>query len=89
MSEELIVGLATDAIRVMLLIAAPILLAGLAVGVLISIFQTATSIQDQTLSFIPKIVTVLLMVLISFPWMMQVMGDYVTRLFGQLHLYVR
>ena len=89
MSEELIIGLATDAIRVMLLIAAPILLAGLAVGVLISIFQTATSIQDQTLTFIPKIVTVLLMVLISFPWMMQVMGDYVTRLFGQLHLYVR
>lgn len=89
MSQELIVGLATEAIRVLLLVAAPILLAGLIVGVLISIFQTATSIQDQTLTFIPKIVTVLLMVLISFPWMMQIMTDYVTRLFGRLDIFVR
>ena len=89
MSEEQILGLATEAIRVLLLVAAPMLLAGLIVGVLISIFQTATSIQDQTLTFIPKIVVVLLVLLASLPWMMQVMTDFTARLFSQLHLYVR
>ena len=89
MSEEQILGLATEAIRVLLLVAAPMLLAGLIVGVLISIFQTATSIQDQTLTFIPKIVAVLLTLLIALPWMMQIMVNYTSRLFGQLHIYVR
>lgn len=89
MSQEQVVGLATEAIRVLLLVAAPILLAGMMVGVLISIFQTATSIQDQTLTFIPKIFTVLIVLLIALPWMMQIMVDYTTRLFGQLHIYIR
>ena len=70
-------------------VAAPMLIAGLVVGVLISIFQTATSIQDQTLTFIPKIVAVLVVLLIALPWMMQLMTDFTARLFSQLHLYVR
>lgn len=82
-------GVATEAIRVLLLVAAPMLIAGLVVGVLISIFQTATSIQDQTLTFIPKIVAVLVVLLIALPWMMQLMTDFTARLFSQLHLYVR
>jgi len=89
MSQEQILALATEAIRVLLLVAAPMLLAGLVVGVLISIFQTATSIQDQTLTFIPKIIAVLLTLLIALPWMMQIMVNYASRLFGQLHTYVR
>ncbi len=89
MSQEQILALATEAIRVLLLVAAPMLLAGLIVGVLISIFQTATSIQDQTLTFIPKIIAVLLTLLIALPWMMQIMVNYASRLFGQLHTYVR
>jgi len=82
-------AVATEAIRVLLLVAAPMLIAGLVVGVLISIFQTATSIQDQTLTFIPKIITVLIVLLIALPWMMQIMTDFTARLFSQLHLYVR
>jgi len=89
MSQELVMGVATEAIRVLLLVAAPMLIAGLVVGVLISIFQTATSIQDQTLTFIPKIVAVLVVLLIALPWMMQLMTDFTARLFSQLHLYVR
>lgn len=79
----------TEAIRILLLIAAPMLIAGIAVGVTISIFQTATSIQDQTLTFVPKIIVVLIVLLISLPWITQVMIDYVTRLFSNLHIYVR
>ena len=89
MSQETVIGVAAESIRVLLLVSAPMLIAGLIVGVLISIFQTATSIQDQTLTFIPKIVVVLLVLLASLPWMMQVMIDYTARLFSQLHLYVR
>ncbi|HUX07353.1 MAG TPA: flagellar biosynthesis protein FliQ [Acidobacteriota bacterium] len=89
MSQELVMAVATEAIRVLLLVAAPMLIAGLVVGVLISIFQTATSIQDQTLTFIPKIITVLIVLLIALPWMMQIMTDFTARLFSQLHLYVR
>lgn len=65
------------------------LIAGLAVGILISIFQTATSIQDQTLTFIPKIIAVLMVLLISFPWVTQVMMDFTTKLFSNLHNYIR
>ena len=89
MSQEMIIGLATEAIRVLLMVAAPMLIAGMVVGVAISIFQTATSIQDQTLTFIPKIVAVLLVLLFAFPWVTQIMMDYVTRLFSNLHTYVR
>lgn len=89
MSQELIIGLATEAIKVLFMVAAPMLIAGLTVGILISIFQTATSIQDQTLTFIPKILAVLLVLLISFPWVMQVMMDFTSKLFSQLHTYVR
>lgn len=89
MSQEMVVGLMTEAIKVLLMISAPMLIAGLVVGVLISIFQTATSIQDQTLTFIPKIVAVLLMLLTALPWVTQVMMDYTTRLFANLHTFVR
>lgn len=89
MSQEMVVGLMTEAIKVLLMVAAPMLIAGLLVGVLISIFQTATSIQDQTLTFIPKIVAVLLVLLVSLPWVTQVMIEYTTRLFGNLHTYIR
>jgi flagellar biosynthetic protein FliQ len=85
----MVVGLMTEAIKVLLMVAAPMLIAGLLVGVLISIFQTATSIQDQTLTFIPKIVAVLLVLLVSLPWVTQVMIEYTTRLFGNLHTYIR
>lgn len=89
MSQELVLSLAKEAIVTMLVVSAPLLIAGMVVGVSISIFQTATSIQDQTLTFIPKIIVVMLALLVSLPWMMQVMAEYVTRLYGQLYLYVR
>lgn len=89
MSQEMVIGLMTEAIRVMLMTAAPMLIAGMVVGITISIFQTATSIQDQTLTFIPKIVAVLLVLLFAFPWITQIMMDYVTRLFSNLHTYIR
>jgi len=65
------------------------LLAGLAVGLLVSIFQAATSINEMTLTFIPKMLAVAVALIFFFPWMMQTMVVYTSNLFLNIMLYVR
>lgn len=65
------------------------LLAGLAVGLLVSVFQAATSINEMTLTFIPKMLAVAVALIFFFPWMMQTMVAYTTNLFENLIFYVR
>lgn len=89
MSELLIVELATSAIRTAFLVAAPALLLGLFVGVSVSLFQSVTSIQDPTLSFIPKILAIMLVILLAFPWMISIMKDFTTHLLMNLNYYIR
>jgi len=67
-----------------LLIAAPLLLVGLAVGLIISIFQATTSIQEQTLSFVPKIAAILGTLVLRGPWIMASMMQFTLRLFGRI-----
>jgi len=67
-----------------LLLSAPLLLAALLIGFVVSIFQAATQINEQTLSFIPKLVGVFLALLAAGPWMLQLMVDYVRRLFESI-----
>jgi len=67
-----------------LLIAAPLLLVGLAVGLIISIFQATTSIQEQTLSFVPKIAAILGTLVLLGPWIMASMMQFTLRLFGRI-----
>ena len=64
----------------MLMIAAPMLLAALVTGLLVSIFQAATQINEVTLSFLPKLLAVLAMLVIAGPWMIQLLVDYMQRL---------
>ncbi|HOB22785.1 MAG: flagellar biosynthesis protein FliQ [Firmicutes bacterium] len=80
MNEELVLNIAREALTTVLLVAGPILGLGLAVGLVVSIFQATTQIQEQTLSFIPKIVVVMLSIMIFGPWMLRVMLDFTTRL---------
>ncbi len=80
MSPEYVVALAKSAMETTLLICAPMLGTGLVIGLLISIFQTVTSIQEMTLTFVPKIVVVFVAVIYFFPWMLQYMVDFTTRL---------
>lgn len=70
MSEELVIDLTRNAVLVVIITSAPLLLIALVVGLLISIFQTITSIQEQTLSFVPKIIAVFFGVYLFGPWMM-------------------
>ncbi len=73
--------MATDMLIVMLKIAAPILLVGMVVGLAISIFQSVTSIQDQTLTFVPKIAVMVIVAALLIPWIAQRLVDYAVQAF--------
>lgn len=89
MNELLIAQIGKEALKTALLVAGPALLVSLVVGLLISIFQVVTSLQDQTIAFVPKIVAVMAVVAISFPWMMHVMLRFTTRMFTDFNAVVR
>ena len=89
MTPEFVTGFFFDAIKTAISLAAPMLVAGLAVGLLVSIFQAATSINEMTLAFIPKMLAVALALIFFFPWMLQTMVTYTTNLLGNLIYYVR
>ena len=84
MTDVLIIKLLREALMTTMIISAPLLGVGMLVGLVISIFQTTTSIQEQTLTFVPKIVAVLASVMFFGPWMMRVMSDYTIRIFRML-----
>ena len=81
MTPSTVMEIGRHAVEVTLLIAAPLFLAALVVGLLVSIFQAATSINEATLSFVPKVVVVFIVLLLAGPWMITVMTDYMRRLF--------
>ena len=82
MTPELVMDIGRQAVEVTLLLAA------LLIGLVVSVFQAATQINEQTLSFIPKLVGVFLTLLLAGPWMLQMMVDYVRRLFESIPLLV-
>ena len=81
MSEEVFIEVFIEGIRIFLVTISPILLVSLGVGLIISIFQTVTSIQEQTLTFAPKIIVTFLALSLMFGWIIQQIGDYAYRLF--------
>ena len=76
MTQDAILDLVRNALMTVILVSAPPLLMGLAVGVIVSIFQTITSIQEPTLAFVPKILAVLLALIIFGPFMLSTLSDY-------------
>lgn len=88
MSGDLVIQLGQNALWVVLLVSAPMLGLGLAVGLIVSVFQATTSIQEQTLAFIPKIIAVFIAILIFGPWMLSIMAEYFTNIFVNLPLYI-
>jgi flagellar biosynthesis protein FliQ len=83
-SHQLVVDLARNAIMLAALIAGPMLLVALIVGLVVSIFQTVTQIQEQTLSFLPKLAAVAAVFLMALPWMLQLLVKYTTELFRSI-----
>jgi flagellar biosynthetic protein FliQ len=82
MTPELVVQLARRSFETILLLSAPLLIFSLVVGLIISIFQTVTSINEATLTFVPKIVAVMVAIIIFFPWMMTYMTDFTREIFS-------
>jgi flagellar biosynthetic protein FliQ len=82
MTPEMVVQLARRSFETTLMLSAPLLIFSLIVGLLISIFQTVTSINEATLAFVPKIVAVMVAMIIFFPWMMSYMTDFTREIFA-------
>jgi len=76
MSEALVVGVVRQAIETAVMVTAPMLLAGLIAGVLVSIFQTVTSIQDNVLGFIPRAMAIFIVFALTFPWMLRIVTGF-------------
>ena len=78
-----------EALFLIIKVSAPVLLVSLVVGLLISIFQTVTSIQEQTLTFVPKIISIFLAIILLGHWMLNSMVDYMARLGSDFTMYIR
>ncbi len=82
MTRDQVVGLGVQALELTLKIALPLLLVGLVIGLLVSVFQAVTQIQEQSLSFIPKILAVAVVLVVAGPWMLDQMLVYASDLWG-------
>ncbi|MCF8130841.1 MAG: flagellar biosynthesis protein FliQ [Deltaproteobacteria bacterium] len=89
MTPDFITGFFMEALKTAIIIAAPMLLSGLVVGLIVSMFQAATSINEMTLVFIPKMLAVGLALLVFFPWMLQMIVDFTQNVFSNIPLYAR
>jgi len=87
MTTDFVIGLAKEAVEMTLLVSAPMLLAGLVVGLVVSIFQAVTQIQEMTLTFIPKILAVMGALLLSFPWILETLVSFTAKLIKNIPLY--
>ncbi len=89
MTEDIVISLGRDAIWTTVLLAAPLLISALVVGLVVSILQAVTQINEATLTFIPKMLTIVIVLVILAPWMTQMITSYTTELFTSLPNYVR
>ena len=84
MNEVAVLEVGTEAIWVVLLTAGPVMMAGLAIGLVISLFQALTSIQEMTLTFVPKILVIFIAIIIFLPFMMTEVIEFTMRLFDRM-----
>ena len=89
MISDLAIEIGRDALVVLMLVSAPMLLLGMLVGVIMSIFQAATQIQEQTLAFVPKIIAVFVSIVVFGPWMLGMLVTFIHDLFKQIPLMIR
>ena len=84
MTPESVMTIGRQALELTLLVSAPLLLTALVIGLFVSIFQAATQINEMTLSFIPKLIGMFVVLIIAGPWMMELLLDYMQRLFSSI-----
>ena len=84
-----LIGLGVETFKLALLISLPMLMAGLIAGLLISIFQATTQINEMTLSFLPKIILVVIVIIFLMPWMMSLMIDFTERILNMIPTFIQ
>lgn len=89
MTEELVLSVGSEAIKIMIYIAGPMLLAAMVIGILVSILQAITQINEATLTFIPKMVAVIVVLAVMAPWMLEMLQTYTIEVIGQAGEWVR
>jgi len=89
MTPEFVISVGREAMQVAFLLAAPPLITALVVGLVVSIFQAVTQIQEMTLAIIPKMVAILLALIISFPWLLETLTVYTTNVFRAIPTVLR
>ena len=89
MSEALVVGIVRQAIEMAVMVTAPMLVAGVVAGVLVSVFQTVTSIQDNVLAFIPRAAAIFVAFALTFPWMLRLVSGFSAEIIRRLPELVR
>ncbi|TLD89197.1 flagellar biosynthesis protein FliQ [Helicobacter sp. MIT 05-5294] len=82
--ESQLMGLAIETYKITLTLSLPMLLVGLVVGLMISIFQATTQINEMTLTFVPKILAVIVVIIFTMPWMLNMLMDFTTRIFNMM-----
>ncbi len=87
MTQEMIINIAQESIKILLTVSLPLLLAALVVGLLVALFQAVTQLQEMTLAFIPKILAVFIVLLLLFPWMLNMMMDFTKHIFLNIPTY--
>jgi flagellar biosynthesis protein FliQ len=89
MTVDFIVGIMAETIRITLMISAPVLIVGLVVGVVISLLQAVTQVQEMTLVFVPKIVVCLITLVAALPWMINVLISFTQNILSNIPNYIR
>jgi flagellar biosynthetic protein FliQ len=89
MTEELVMSISAETLKTMMLVAGPMLITAMVIGIIVSVLQAITQINEATLTFIPKMLAVILVLAIMAPWMLEVMRDYSTEVFGNFAEWVR
>ena len=89
MTIDKVVTIANDALYIIIKVSAPILIVSLIVGLIVSIFQTVTSIQEQTLTFVPKVLSIFLTIMLLGHWMLTSMSDFMATLWSDFNIYIK
>lgn len=89
MGEDFVLSIGSEAIKVILMLAGPMLLAAMVIGIIVSILQAITQINESTLTFIPKMIAVLAVLVVMAPWMLEVIQGYAIEIFGNFSEFVR
>ena len=89
MNEDIVIQLGQDALKTLAMVSAPLLLSTLVIGLIISIFQALTQINENTLTFVPKMVVIAIVLILACPWMLDTLHVYTTNLFENIATIVR